>query len=141
MDSGASRSFVTDQIQTQPPMKFVGTYSLFELANGETIVSIGIAARVLLYIRTAQCCLDLTAVPLMEGIQVILGLDWLDLINPLVDWKSNSLVIRSGDKLEVVEGIKVNKATQCKIINRDLHGLQHYFVSPKDKSATQPSLH
>ncbi len=85
VDSGASRSFVSDKLRTRPPLKFIGAYSLLELANGETVVSTRIAPHVLLSIGTAQCRISLTAVPIMEGIQVILGRDWLDKINPFVD--------------------------------------------------------
>ena len=41
--SGASRSFVSDELKLQPPLHFVGAYSSLELANGETIVSTGVA--------------------------------------------------------------------------------------------------
>ena len=39
VDSGATHSFVSDQLHTRPPLHFVGAYSALELANGETIVS------------------------------------------------------------------------------------------------------
>ena len=75
VDSGATRSFVCDRLQTRPPLNFVGAYSSLELVNGETIVSTRIALDVLLCIGTVQCHLSLTTVPMMEGIQVILGRD------------------------------------------------------------------
>ena len=96
VDSGASRSFISDRLQCRPPLRFVGAYSALELANGETIVSTGIAPRVLVCIGTTPCRLSLTAVPMMEGIQLILGKDWLDIMNPLVDWLSNTLYVRNG---------------------------------------------
>ena len=43
VDSGASRSFISDRFHCKPPLHFVGAYSALELANGETIVSTGIA--------------------------------------------------------------------------------------------------
>ena len=43
IDSGASRSFVSDRLQCQQQLQFVSAYSALELANGETIVSTGIA--------------------------------------------------------------------------------------------------
>ena len=85
VDSGASRSFISDQFRGRPPLAFVGAYSALELANGETIVSTGIAPRVLVCIGSIPCRLSLTAFPMMEGIQLILGKDWLDMVNPLVD--------------------------------------------------------
>ena len=103
VDSGADRSFVSDQLRTRPPLEFIGAYFSLEIANGETVVSRGIAPDVLLCIGTAQSRISLTTVPMMEGIQVILGRDWLDIMNPLVDWRANSLVIRSGGELEVIK--------------------------------------
>ena len=43
IDSGASRSFVSDQLQCNQKLQFVGAYLALELANGETIVSNRIA--------------------------------------------------------------------------------------------------
>ena len=88
-------------------MKFIGACSSSELANGETIVSTGIAPNVLICIGSTVSRVSLTAVPMMEGIEVILGRDWLDSVNPLVNWRTNSLVLRIGDKLEVVQGIQI----------------------------------
>ena len=103
MDSGASRSFISDRLQCRPPLHFVGAYSALELANGETIVSTGIAPRVLVCIGTTPCRLSLTAVPMMEGVQLILGKDWLDIMNPLVDWRSNTLYLRNGSQFGACE--------------------------------------
>ena len=50
VDSGATRSFVSEQLHTHPPLPFIGAYSSLELANGETIVSTGIAPDVLVSI-------------------------------------------------------------------------------------------
>ena len=74
-------------------MNFIGAYSSLELANSDTVVSTGIAPNVLVCIGSMASWVSLTAVPLMEGLQVILGRDWLDTVNPLIDWKTNSLVL------------------------------------------------
>ena len=55
IDNRASRSFVSDQLRCHQPMQFVGAYSALELANGETIVSTGIAPRVLVCIGKVPC--------------------------------------------------------------------------------------
>ena len=93
VDSGASRSFVSDELKLRPPLHFVGAYSSLELANGDTIVSTGVAPQVLVSIGDVQCRINLTAIPLMDGISVILGKDWLDTLNPLIDWRSNSVYL------------------------------------------------
>ena len=86
VDSGATRSFVSEHLQTRPPLEFIGAYSSLELANGDTIVLIGIASNVLVCIGCTTSRVSLTSVPMMEGIKVILGWDWLDTVNPLIDW-------------------------------------------------------
>ena len=134
VDSGASRPFISDQFHGRPPLEFVGAYSALELANGETIVSTGIAPRVLVCIGSIPCRLSLTAVPMMEGIQLILGKDWLDIVNPLVDWRSSSMFLRFGQQLEQVKGIELKSAHHCQIVDKGLPGLQCQFGAFKKSS-------
>ena len=136
IDSGASRSFVSDQLQCQQQMQFVGAYSALELANGETIVSTGIAPRVLVCIGSVPCRLALTAVPMMVGVQLILGKDWLDIMNPMVDWRSNTVYLRNGSQLEPIQGIREKSGTHCQIVDKGLNGLQHYFRDLKHGERT-----
>ena len=64
------------------------------MTNGETIISTGIASVVLVSIRKIQFRSDLIAVPLMAGVDIVLGKDWLYIMNPLIDWYSNTMYIR-----------------------------------------------
>ena len=75
---------------------------------------------------------------MMEGVQLILGKDWLDIMNPLVDWRSNTVYLRNGSQLEPIQGIREKSGTQCQIVDRGLSGLQHYFrdLSKEDQSPT-----
>ena len=104
VDSGATRSFIDEKLQRRPPLHFIGAYSSLEMANGETIVSIGRTPDVLVSIGKIQFRSDLIAVPLMEGFNIVLGQDWLDMVNPLIDWRSNRMYIRQGDQLHIVSG-------------------------------------
>ena len=123
VDNGASRSFVSDELKLRPPLSFVGAYSSLELANGETIVSTGMAPRVLVSIGDVQCRVNLTSIPLMDGISVILGKDWLDTLNPLIDWRSNTVYLHVGDKLHKVQGHGSSKAQPSGIKDRGFSGL------------------
>ena len=105
VDSGATRSFIDKKLQLHPPLEFIEAYSSLEMANGKTIVSTRVAPDVLISIGKIQFRFRLTAVPMMDGFELILGKDWLDMINPLVDWRSNTVFIRSGDELHTVIGI------------------------------------
>ena len=125
VDSGATRSFIDEKLQLRPPLHFIGAYSSLEMANGETIVSTGIAPNVLVSIGKIQFRSDLTAVPLMEGFDIVLGKDWLDMVNPLIDWRSNRMYIRQGDQLHIVSGDP--NVQPCGIKDRGLNGLQDNF--------------
>ena len=92
------------------------------MANGETVVSIGIAPDVLVCIGKIQFRSDLTAVPLMEGFDVVLGKDWLDMVNPLIDWCNNTMYIRQGDQIHIVLGDP--NVQPCRIRDRGLNGLK-----------------
>ena len=54
VDSGATRSFIDEKLQLHPPLSFIGAYSSLEMANGDTIVSTGIALDVLVCIGKVQ---------------------------------------------------------------------------------------
>ena len=136
VDSGASRSFVSDELKLRPPLSFVGAYSSLELANGETIVSTGMAPRVLVSIGDVQCRVNLTSIPLMDGISVILGKDWLDTLNPLIDWRSNTVYLRVGDKLHKVQGHGSSEAQPSGIKDKGLSGLRDAFGLWKKGAST-----
>ena len=133
VDSGATRSFIDEKLQLRPPLSFIGAYSSLEMANGDTIVSTGIAPDVLVCIGTVQFRSDLTAVPLMKGYDVVLGKDWLDMVNPLIDWRSNCMYIKQGDQLHVVSGDP--NVQPCGIKDQGLPGLRN-SLSSNQKSET-----
>ena len=85
VDSGATRLFIDEKLQLRPPLHFVGAYSSLVMANGDTIESTGIAPADLVSIGPVQCCMNLTTVPLIRGFDVVLGKDWLDVVNPLIE--------------------------------------------------------
>ena len=57
----------------------------------------------------------------MEGFDIVLGKDWLDMVNPLIDWRSNRMYIRQGDQLHIVSGDP--NVQPCGIKDRGLNGL------------------
>ena len=105
----------------------MGAYSSLELANGETIVSTGMAPQVLVSIGDIQYYVNLISIPLMDGISIVLGKDLLDALNPLIDWRSNIVYLRVGDKLHKVQGQKSSTVQLSGIKDRGLPGLQDSF--------------
>ena len=72
---------------------------------------------------------------MMEGIDLILGKDWLDMVNPLVDWRTNTVYIRSGDQLHRVSGIPAEEVKPCGIVDRGLNGLKDNFTQLQKESS------
>ena len=106
----------------------MGAYSSLELSNGKTIVSTGVAPQVLVSIGEVQCRINLTAIPLMDGISIILGKDWLDMLNPLIDWRSNTVYLRVGERLQKVQGQDSSNVQPSGIKDKGLSGLQDSFI-------------
>ena len=75
---------------------------------------------------------------MMERVQLILGKDWLDIMNPLVDWRSSTVSLRNDSHLEPIQGIREKSGTHCQIVDKGLNGLQCYFRDLKqgDRSPT-----
>ena len=103
------------KLRLHPSLDFVVACSSLELANGETIVSTGVAPYVLVSISKIQFRSYLTIVPMMDGFELIFGIDWLEMINPLVDWHSNMVFIRFRDELHTVTGILAVHVKPCRI--------------------------
>ena len=104
------------------------------MANGDTIVSTGIAPAILVCIGKVQFRSDLTAVPLMKGYDSVLGKDWLDMVNPLIDWRSNCMYIRQGDQLYVVSGDP--NVQPCRIKDQGLPSLRNSLSSTQQFETT-----
>ena len=136
MDSGATRSFIDENLQLRPPLSFIWAYFSLKMANGEKIASTGVATDVLISIGETQCRSCLTGVPMMEGFDLILGKNWLNLVNPLVDWHSNIVFIRSSDQLHCVSGTPAAEVKPCGIKGQGLARLQNNFPQLHQESST-----
>ena len=85
------------------------------MANGKTIVFTRVVPDVLISIGKIQCRSCLIVVPMMEGFNLILGKDWLDMVNPLVDRRNNRVSIRSRDQLHCASAILIVEVRPCVI--------------------------
>ena len=57
---------------------------------------------------------------MMEGFDLILGKDWLDMINPFVYWCSKIVFIQFGGHLHSVSSIPVAMVKACGIMDQGL---------------------
>ena len=75
-----------------------------ELADGRKLLSQGQCPHTLLTVSTKNCKVDLTICPLMKNIDVILGINWLQMTQPLIDWSVPRLLLPGSEHASTVIG-------------------------------------
>jgi hypothetical protein len=117
-DSGASHSFITEQFVAKHdiPMSSMKTHLLISSPNGE-MKSTYICPRVNLKIRGIDFQADLVVLT-SSGIDVILGMDWLDECDGIILCAKKSVLLTSpqGDRIEVATTASSNKERE---VNQD----------------------
>ena len=95
VDSGATRSFITPAAVLRCGLHTTHQETLLELADGRKLLSQGYCPHVVCNVSGKSCKVDFTVCPLMTKIDLILGMDWLRLTNPLIDWTTPRIVFVS----------------------------------------------
>ena len=90
-DSGAIRCFATPACITTVGLKGVPRDIFLELGNGEKIVSRGYVPDVPVVIAGLTVKVGLTITNLLHEVDLVLGINWLQLVNPIIDWSSGKL--------------------------------------------------
>ena len=85
IDSGATRCFVHPKFTTMLHLDVGHDKVALELADGTKILSQGSSSPVRITVAESTVSLPLTVSQLLPGIDLILGANWLDLVNPMID--------------------------------------------------------
>ena len=93
IDSGATRCFVTPSFVTRVGLKGISQNTFPELDNGQKYLSRGYVPDVLIVIAGLTVKVGLTVTNLLHEMDLVLGMNWLQLVNPVVDWGSGRLYI------------------------------------------------
>ena len=104
IDSGATRSFITPAAVLRCGLHSVHQETLLELADGRKLLSQGKCPHTIITVSNKNCKVDLTVCPLMKDIDVILGINWLQMTNPLIDWSTPRIVFTEGSEISTIAG-------------------------------------
>ena len=92
IDSGASQSYVSPEIATLAELNCVPSVLFLELADGSKIQSTEQAQDVVCNIGELGVHMNFTVTKLLSDVDCVLGMDWLQYWNPVIDWKKTNYV-------------------------------------------------
>ena len=93
IDSGATHCYMAPSLILAAGLHCVNDHSLLELADGTRVHSQGRAPNVTVIIGSHPSKIDCTVTKLLNGIELVLGVNWLQATNPLIDWSQPRLLI------------------------------------------------
>ena len=85
VDSDATRCYMVPSMVIAIDLHTVNSNSLLELADGTKIHSLSKAPNVVVYIGQHPSKMDFTVTKLLHGVELVLGMNWLQAMNPLID--------------------------------------------------------
>ena len=104
IDSGATRCFVTPACVTTCGLKAKPRDVFLELGNGEKFLSRGFIPDVPVVTAGLTVKIGLTVTNLLHEVDLVLGMTWLQLVNPVVDWGSGKLYVPNSVQTALLQG-------------------------------------
>ena len=92
IDSGATRCFVTPSCVAKAGLKGIPRDVFLELGNGQKYLSRGYVPDVPIVTAGLTVKIGLTVTNLLHDVDLVLGINWLQLVNPVVDWAEGNYI-------------------------------------------------
>ena len=93
IDSGASRCFISPATVTKCGLDVESHNTFVELADGKKVLSRGRIVDVPVVTGGYTVKMDLTVSKLLHGADVVLGMTWLQVADPLIRWSTGDVYI------------------------------------------------
>ena len=104
IDSGATRCFVSPACVTACGLKGVPRDVFLELGNGEKILPRGYIPDVPVVTAGSTVKTGLTVTSLLHDVDLLLEMNWLKLVNPIVDWCGVKLYVPNAVHTALLQG-------------------------------------
>ena len=93
IDSGASRNFISPAGVTQCGLTVEAHNTFLELGDGKKVLSWGRAVDVPVVTSGYTMKTNLTVSNLLHGVDIVLGMTWLRVADPLIRWSTGQMYI------------------------------------------------
>ena len=113
LDSGASQSYIAPDTVTLCELNCVPMVMHLELADGTKIESTEQTQDTICTLGECVGKMSFTVTRLLSNVDIVLGMDWLQKWNPVIDWRRQVLYNFVNGKWTQVNGCLLNGTQQC----------------------------
>ena len=93
IDCGASRCYLDSQIVLRLGLQPVAENATLELGDGTRVPSKGRIEKLIFTMGSRTYSQEFTVTDLMTGVDMVLGMSWLEQVNPLINWGSHTMYV------------------------------------------------
>ena len=104
IDSGATRCFITPACITTVGLKGIPRDIFLELGNGQKYLSRGFVPDTPIVTAGLTVKVGLTVTNLLHEVDLVLGVNWLELVNPVIDWSSGKVYLPNAVHTALLQG-------------------------------------
>ena len=113
IDSGATRCFITPACVARAGLKVTPQDLFLELGNGQKYLSRGCVLDVPIATAGLTVKMDITVTSLLHDVDLVLGMNWLQLVNPVVDWGNARMYIPNAVQTALLQGDWLERQVQA----------------------------
>ena len=129
IDCGASRCYMDSQTCLRLGLQPVAENATLELGDGTRVPSKGCIEKLKFSMGSRTFSQNFTVTELMTGVDIVLGMTWLELVNPLINWGSHTMYVRDQNVYYPIAGVPANKDTKI--------GTVKHIERPSDEEKDQ----
>ena len=117
VDSGASRNYASPEAVVDWELPGTPDVVHLELADGSKICSTQKIPGVMCTAGKISSYEDFTVTKLLHGVDVVLGMTWLQRWNPLIDWVQQVMYIRTAHGWDRIRGLMLDSTHRVGTVN------------------------
>ena len=104
IDSGATRCFMTPACVAAIQLKGIPRDVFLELGNGQKYLSRGYVPDVPIVTAGLTVKIGFTITTLLHDVDLVLGMNWLELVNPVIDWSCGKIYLPNALHIALLQG-------------------------------------